>query len=86
MTNRGKGRFDRVGRPDVNPMLRWKVIEGQKKIPILQKIFRGFRIFGSVGFQKRVECLLSLFSTFRHPDLMKPFDSVSQSCAKGVHG
>ena len=29
-TNRGKGRFNRISRPDVNPMLRRKVVEGEK--------------------------------------------------------
>jgi hypothetical protein len=54
-------------------MLRRKVVEGEKRVPILQKTLRGFRIFGFVGFKKRVERLLVLFSTFRHPDLMEAF-------------
>ena len=73
MTDRGKGRFDRINRPNMNPMLRRKVVEGEKRVPILQKTFRGFRIFGFVGFKKRVERLLGLFLTFRHPDLMEAF-------------
>ena len=50
MSNRGKARFNRVGRPDVNPMLRRKVVEGQERFPIFQETFRGFRVFGFVGF------------------------------------
>lgn len=73
MANRRKCRLDRVGRPDMNPMLCRKVIECQERLPVLQKTLRGFWVFGLVGFKKRVKRVLGVFSPFRHPDLMKAF-------------
>ena len=47
-----------------------------QRLPVLQKTLRGFWVFGLVGGQKPVECLLGLFTSFRHPNLVEAFPSL----------
>ena len=56
---------------NVRPSIPSRSRRRPEEVPILQKTFRGFRIFGSVNFKKRVEGFLNLFSPFRHPDLVE---------------
>ena len=39
MVDRGKGRSDRVGRPDRNPKFGREVVEGQESPPVLLQAF-----------------------------------------------
>ena len=41
VANRGKGRLDRVRRPDVHPVLRREVVEGQQGLPVLLQASKG---------------------------------------------
>ncbi len=58
MADRGKGRFDRIGRPDMDPVFGRKVIEGQESLPILLQAFGGLRILGLVGQKEIIERLV----------------------------
>ena len=69
--HRGEGRFDGVGGADVNPVLRWKIVENQQSITILGEAVGGLGILGLIGVDEEIESLPGLLPAFRHPDLMK---------------
>ena len=53
VANRGKGRLDRVRRPDVHPVLHREVVEGQQSLPVLLQASNRLRVLGLVRLVRR---------------------------------
>ena len=71
MTDRSKGLFDRVGRPDIDPVFVREVVEGHESFPVLLQAFGGLRILGLIGREEIIKGLVRFLPGLRHPDLMK---------------
>lgn len=64
----GKGGLDRVGRPQVNPVLGGEVVEGQEHLPILRQALDCLGVFRLVGLHEQVERLVGVLLRVGHPD------------------
>ena len=74
MTNRTKGRFDRIRGADAAPMFRREIEEGHERVPIPGQALDRIRELGVVGRGERVERPLRPSPGSRLPDVVqRPF-------------
>ena len=69
--DRREDALDRIGGPDVLPVLGREVVEGQKLSPVLDQLAHRPFVFDAVGLDEEIECRFGLFPRFGHPDVMK---------------
>ena len=70
MTDRGECKFNRIAGADALPMLGGKVEECHEFGSILLQAQNRLRIFGLIGFDEQIGCLLSIFSGFTLPNVV----------------
>jgi hypothetical protein len=71
MTNRGEGRFDRIGGADALPVLGRKILEGQQFVPIPIQAFNRLGIFGFIKCGELNACALGILLRVRLPDVVQ---------------
>src|SRR5690349_19393117 len=63
--------LDRIGSPQVNPVLSREVVEGQQLLTIFLEALRRLGVLGLIGLDEKVEGLVSMRTRVGHPDLME---------------
>ena len=71
MSDRGKGALNRIGGPDVLPMLSRKIIEGQEHVAIFGQLANSLVVFHAVGCDKEIEGNLCVRACFSLPDVVQ---------------
>ena len=69
--NVAKSRFNRISAPQVSPILRREVIEGQHDFPIFLQTLGGLGIFGAIGLYKMIKRVQCLGFGFSNPYVMQ---------------
>ena len=70
VADRGEGRFNSISGADALQMLSWEVEEYSELGPMfLQAQFR-LGVFGFIGFDEQIECLLCIVLGFSLPDVV----------------
>ncbi len=63
-----EGRFDRVRRADMRPVLSREVVEGEQRLAIFRELLSGLRILRTVMTHEAFEGGVGLLAGRRHPD------------------
>ena len=71
MLDRREDALDRIGGPQVNPVLGREVVEGQELLSIFVETLDRLRILGLIGLDEQIERLVSMRTRVSHPDLME---------------
>ena len=71
MPHGSEARLDDIRAADVNPVLGWKVVEGEQLGAVFYQALRSFRILCTVAGDELVECDLSAGLRLDHPDFMQ---------------
>jgi len=71
MSNGGKGRLNRIGRSQMLPVLRGKVIEGKQFFAVFREFFRRLWIPGRISVSKAIEGCERLVARGGLPNLLQ---------------
>ena len=71
MTDGSEGTFDWVGGPDVLPVLRWEVIEGEQHVAVFDQFGCRPFVFHTVGLNEEFEGGIGFGLRFSLPDVMQ---------------
>ena len=66
-----EGRFYRVGRPDMNPVLSREVVKGQHLLFILAQTFHSLRVLGLEPLNCFIKSFMGFFPSFSLLDIMQ---------------
>lgn len=69
--NGGEGGLDRIGRPQVPPVLGREVVKRLQHVSVFRQTLRGLGILGLVGLHEGVKRLVRRLARVGHPDLMQ---------------
>ena len=69
-SHRGKGRFDRIGRANVHPVLGREVVEGTQLFAVFLKTLNRLRVLRAIGLDEGIERLVCMRACGRYPDLV----------------
>src|SRR6056297_251576 len=69
--NRGEGRFNRVARSEMAPVLGREVVERQQHFSVLLQALTSLRVLGFVLLHEFIECLLCVGLRRRLPDFVE---------------
>lgn len=67
----GERRLDRIGRPQVFPVLGWEVVKAEQHVTIFFQTSAGGVVLGLILFEEGVESPVGVLASFRHPDLVQ---------------
>ena len=69
--DRREGGFNRIGRPQVAPVLGWEVVERQQHVAVSFQAVTGRSVLRTVLFQERIKCLVRIRLRFGLPDFVQ---------------
>lgn len=70
-SDRGESGFNRIGGPQVTPVLGWEVVERQQDFSVLGETLAGSGVLGLVFLNEFIECFFRLLLRSRLADLMQ---------------